>query len=94
MDDEGRPVGWLSERDLAGETVPATPRIAPDPILELDDVLRDALSDLLQSETQYAPVVDERGRVAGVLSIAIVSDFLASDDAAGLAIAPAERVGT
>jgi len=94
VDDEGRPVGWLSERDLAGETVPATPRIAPDPILELDDVLRDALSDLLQSETQYAPVVDERGRVAGVLSIAIVSDFLASDDAAGLAIPPAERVGT
>ena len=28
---EGRPVGWLSERDLARETVPATPDTAPGP---------------------------------------------------------------
>jgi osmoprotectant transport system ATP-binding protein len=93
VDDEGRPLGWLSERDLAAETVTATPDTAPDPILELDDVLRDALSDLLQSETMYGPVVDEHGRVAGVLSIAIVSDFLASDEAKELAVGPAERVG-
>jgi osmoprotectant transport system ATP-binding protein len=94
VDDEGRPLGWLSGRDLAQDRVPATPDTAPDPILELDDVMRDALSDLLQSETQYGPVVDERGRVAGVLSVAIISDFLTSDDAAELAIAPAERVHT
>ena len=48
--------------------------------------------DLLQSETQYGPVVDEHGRVAGVLSVEIISDFLASDDATELATAPAERV--
>jgi osmoprotectant transport system ATP-binding protein len=92
VDDQGRPLGWLSERDLAGETVPATPDAAPYPIVELDDVLRDALSHLLQSETLYGPVVDEHGRVAGVLSVAVISDFLASNEATELATAPAERV--
>ena len=42
----------------------------------LDDVLRDALSDLLAEEAQYGPVVDERGAVAGVLSIEILSQAL------------------
>ena len=45
-------------------------------VLELDDVLRDALSDLLADETQYGPVVDERGEVAGVLSIEILAHAL------------------
>ncbi len=92
VDAEGRPVGWLSERDLAQETVPAKPDTAPDPILELEEVLRDALSDLLRLDTQYGPVVDERGRVAGVLSVEIISHFLSSNRAAELAIGPAERV--
>jgi osmoprotectant transport system ATP-binding protein len=92
VDVDGRPVGWLSERDLAQETVPARPSTVPDPIVELDDVLRDALSDLLRSETQYGPVVDQHGRVAGVLSVEIISDFLSSDRATELATGPAERV--
>jgi osmoprotectant transport system ATP-binding protein len=93
IDDDGRPIGWLSDRDLALETVPAKPDTAPEPIIELDDVLRNALSRLLQSESLYGPVVDEHGRVAGVLSVAIVSDFLASDEAKELVTEPAERVG-
>ena len=43
------------------ETVPEQPDTSPEPILELEDVLRDALSDLLRSDTQYGPVVDGRG---------------------------------
>ena len=39
-------------------------------------MLRDALSDLLAEEAQYGPVVDERGAVAGVLSIEILSHAL------------------
>ena len=81
IDSERRPLGWLSESDLAQETVPAKPNTSPDPIVEVDDVMRDALSDLLQSETQYAPVVDARGRVAGVLSVEIISEFLISPEA-------------
>ena len=64
-DDDGRPVAW--ERDgtrLAALTV------------ERDDVLRDALSNLLRSEVEYGVVVDEHGRVSGLLSVEIIHDFL------------------
>ncbi len=43
--------------------------------------MRDALSDLLQAETRYAPVVDARGAIAGVLSVEIISEFLTSAEA-------------
>jgi osmoprotectant transport system ATP-binding protein len=81
IDAERRPLGWLSDADLRRETVPATPDTSPEPLLELDDVMRDALSDLLQAETRYAPVVDAEGRIAGVLSVEIISEFLTSDEA-------------
>jgi osmoprotectant transport system ATP-binding protein len=75
VDDRQRPVGWLSERAMAGE------RVAPEldgelAVFELDDVLRDALSDLLRQGVQYGPVVDARGAVAGVLSLEVISQFL------------------
>jgi hypothetical protein len=50
-------------------------------VLELDDVMRDALADLLQGQSQYAPVVDRRGQIAGVLSVEIIAEFLASPEA-------------
>jgi len=81
IDSQRRPLGWLSDSDLGGETVPPTPHSGPDPVLDLDDVMRDALADLLQSETQYAPVTDAQGRTAGVLSIEIISEFLGSPEA-------------
>ena len=64
VDDAGRPVRWLSGSRA-------------EPLIELDDVLRDALSEMLEEETQYAPVVDARGVVAGVLSIEIIGHTLA-----------------
>jgi osmoprotectant transport system ATP-binding protein len=79
VDAEGRPLGWLSERALTGERVTDERRSRPDPVLEMDDVLRDALSDLLAEEAQYGPVVDERGAVTGVLSIEILSHTLKGD---------------
>ena len=81
VDAEGRPLGWLSDRDLARETVPAQPDSSPHPLVELEDVLRDALSDLLQSDAQYGPVVDGHGRLAGVLSVEVIAEFLSSPDA-------------
>ena len=81
VDSERRPLGWLSECDLSGLTVPAKPDTSPDPVLDRDDVMRDALSDLLQAETHYAPVVDGEGRIDGVLSVEIISEFLTSDEA-------------
>jgi osmoprotectant transport system ATP-binding protein len=79
VDDERRPLGWLSERALAGERVEAELRSNPKPVLDIDDVLRDALADLLSEEAQYGPVVDHRGAVTGVLSIEILSHALRTD---------------
>jgi len=64
-DDDGRPVAWERDgRRLAALTV------------ERDDVLRDALSNLLRSEVEYGVVVDEHGRVSGLLGVEIIHDFL------------------
>jgi osmoprotectant transport system ATP-binding protein len=91
IDPDRRPIGWLSESDLAQATVPARPDTSPDPLLDLDDVMRDALSDLMQTETQYAPVTDADGRIAGVLSVEIISEFLTSPEAKVEEHAAAER---
>ncbi len=79
VDDEGRPLGWLSERALDGETVTDVVRSRANPLIEMEDVLRDALSHLLADEAQYGPVVDHRGVVTGVLSIEILSHALKTD---------------
>ncbi|HVY96395.1 MAG TPA: ATP-binding cassette domain-containing protein [Solirubrobacterales bacterium] len=81
VDGERRPLGWLSERDLAGDTVPARADSPLGPVLDRDDIMRDALADLLQGEAQYAPVTDHQGRIDGVLSIEIISEFLGSPEA-------------
>ncbi len=81
VNSERRPLGWLSERDLAADTVPAQPDSPLGPLLDRDDVMRDALADLLQGEAQYAAVVDHQGRIDGVLSVEIISEFLASPKA-------------
>jgi len=87
VDEDHRPVGWLADRAYAGEYVEADLRSTADPIVELDDILRDALADLLGSETRYAPVVDARGALQGVLSIEAISQGLQGADG------PAARTG-
>ncbi|MGH2938909.1 MAG: ATP-binding cassette domain-containing protein [Solirubrobacterales bacterium] len=78
VDDREHPQGWLTQRDLAGDTVPATADAPLGPVLETGDVMRDALADLLQGESMYAPVVDHNGGIVGILSVEIISEFLAS----------------
>jgi osmoprotectant transport system ATP-binding protein len=78
VDDAGRPLGWLSKRAMEGERVETDVR-SPEPVVELDDILRDALSDLLAHETQYGPVVDADRRVVGVLSVELLAHALQSD---------------
>ncbi|WP_233243946.1 ABC transporter ATP-binding protein [Paraconexibacter algicola] len=78
VDEDGRPLGWLRDAALAGDTVAAEPRSRATPVLDMDDVLRDALSDLLAHETQYGPVVDAQGGVTGVLSVEVISHALAA----------------
>jgi osmoprotectant transport system ATP-binding protein len=78
VDDADRPLGWLDAHGLSHERIRDDIRSAAVPVVELDDVLRDALSDLLAADTHYAPVVDARGRVAGVLSLEVISQALSS----------------
>jgi osmoprotectant transport system ATP-binding protein len=76
VDDNARPLGWLSERAFTGERVRKELRSPAEPIIDLDDVLRDALGHLLSYESRYAPVVDARGRMAGVLSMDVIGHAL------------------
>ncbi|MFL5878183.1 MAG: ABC transporter ATP-binding protein, partial [Solirubrobacteraceae bacterium] len=80
IDGDGKPLGWLSERDLAAERVPERADTEATPVLDQDSVLRSALAELLEEDTQYGPVVDARGRVIGVLSVELIAQFLASKD--------------
>jgi osmoprotectant transport system ATP-binding protein len=91
VDAGGRPLGWMSDRDLAQERVPDRPASKAEPVIEADYVLRDALSALLQSDTQYGPVVDQDGIVVGVLSVEMISHFLGSPAATEQATGPAEQ---
>ncbi|MBS1895208.1 MAG: ABC transporter ATP-binding protein [Actinobacteria bacterium] len=91
IDERERPRGWLTERDLAGDTVPATADAPLGPVLETGDVMRDALADLLQGESMYAPVVDHEGGIVGILSVEIISDFLGSPEAKTDEYSAAER---
>jgi osmoprotectant transport system ATP-binding protein len=91
VDGERRPLGWLSERDLARDVVPERADSPLGPVLEGDDVMRDALADLLQAQSQYAPVVDRHGRIDGVLSVEIISEFLGSPEAKSDEHAAVER---
>ena len=76
VDDRRRPLGWLSERSLSGERVEPDLRSPAEPVVELDDILRDALADMLSHATQYAPVTDANGALAGVLSLEVIGRFL------------------
>jgi osmoprotectant transport system ATP-binding protein len=50
---------------------------APEPVLAPDEVLRDALSRMIEHEVEYARVEDENGVPAGVLSVEIIAHALA-----------------
>ncbi|WP_210493291.1 ABC transporter ATP-binding protein [Patulibacter sp. SYSU D01012] len=89
IDADGRPLAWLDDDDLRGERLAdgAGSEVA---VVERDDVLRDAFSDLLQHRVQFAAVVDERGAVVGVLSADAVARELAPGPAPR---EPAEAAG-
>lgn len=93
IDGENRPLGWLSERDLLAESVPADADSAAVPILEGVMTLRDGLAALLASGSQYAAVLDRSGRLDGVLSVEIISEFLISDEAVESSTTAVERAG-
>ena len=84
VDEDDRPLGWLTERDLVKDPIMGPPDVAADPLIEREAVLRDALGFLLSSETRYGPVVDGRGHVVGVLSVEVIADFLHEEEVEGV----------
>jgi osmoprotectant transport system ATP-binding protein len=76
LDDAGRPKRWLRDRDLQGERIEDGAGTEAHPVLDLDDILRDALGDLLGVESRYAAVADADGKMAGVLSIEVIAHAL------------------
>ncbi len=84
LDAEGRPAGWLSRKELR-RPGPVGPERAfsPEPLLDGESTLRDALSAMLGSAVQEGLVVDGRGRLLGSLSIEAVSSVLRQAETVG-----------
>jgi osmoprotectant transport system ATP-binding protein len=80
VDADNKPLGWIEPDKLREGTV-TRQLVSPDPpvIVERDDVLRDALSDLLSAESHYGVVVDPYGHVEKALSIDAISHAINSD---------------
>ena len=66
-DEAGRPVAW----ERGGERHPVR-------TVRCDESLRDALSDLLASPVELGAVVDDEGRVKGVLGLEVIHELLAA----------------
>jgi osmoprotectant transport system ATP-binding protein len=77
VDEADRPLGWLWEQDLR-TSGPVGPERAssPEPLLDPDSTLREALSAMLDSAVQEAVVVDGDGKLLGTASIETVSASL------------------
>src|SRR6266536_3776941 len=81
LDAEGRPAGWLSRKELEHPGPVGTERAwSPEPLLDGDSTLRDALSAMLGSAVQEGLVVDARGKLLGSLSIEAVSSVLRQEE--------------
>src|SRR6266540_4875974 len=81
LDAEDRPVGWLWRKDLDRRgPLTAGRGSSPDPLLDGESTLRDALSAMLGSAVQEGLVVDARGKLLGSLSIEAVSSVLRQEE--------------
>src|SRR6266511_1082415 len=77
-----KPGGRLAQFDTP-MTVLEQPAGTPEPLLDRESTLRDALSAMLGSAVQEGLVVDERGRLLGSLSIEAVSSVLRQEEPVG-----------
>ena len=82
VSEDGRPDGWIEPSRLEGGSgkVSREMRSGIEPVVvELDDILRDALSDLLSAESTFGVVVDHRGGAFKALSIEAISHTINAD---------------
>ena len=79
VDAGGRPLGWLWRRGLP-DSGPIGPELAtsPEPLLDPDSTLRDALAAMLESAVQEGVVVGADGRLLGVVAVTTIAASLRS----------------
>ena len=88
VEDEGRLVGIFTERDLLNRVdysdalwshVVVRDVMTPHPmVIRPDDSLSEALRRLIQGHRRHLPIVDDRGRVTGMISIRDILSYVAS----------------
>jgi osmoprotectant transport system ATP-binding protein len=77
LDADERPVGWLGRKALERPgPLQAERATSPEPLLDGDSTLHDALSAMLGSAVQEGLVVDGSGRLVGSLSVEAISSVL------------------
>lgn len=84
VDEEGKPVGIITERDLvyvvARSLAPDTPAwmvMTENPIVIREDALiTEAMEKMRVQDIRHLPVVDTSGRLVGILSFRDVVDFV------------------
>jgi len=74
LDDQRRPVSWISARDLQRDEVPLGDiGLPPEAIVQPNATLADALNEMLKSSYGCAIVVDDAGAYLGTVDFATVS---------------------
>jgi osmoprotectant transport system ATP-binding protein len=84
LDADDHPLGWLRKQDVerAGP-VSAERSTSPDPLLEQDSTLHDALSAMLSSAVLEGVVIDDQGHLLGTLTIDAVAAVLRQEAPVG-----------
>jgi CBS domain-containing protein len=89
LDDEGRPVGILTDRDLATRVV--APGLDPNATvvrdimtkspesIDEDTPIEVAISCMRQCQCRRLPVVDEQGKLAGIITLDDIVDLLTDE---------------
>ena len=76
IDDEGKPVGWISATDQKGDQRVKDTMRTPVITTASNAVLSEALSVMLASKVKILAVVDQYNRLEGVLTFEVIQDAL------------------
>jgi osmoprotectant transport system ATP-binding protein len=76
VDERDRPVGWLARQAVGRGPVGPERASSPEPLLDPESTLRDALSAMLGSAVQEGLVVDSDGKLLGSVSVEAVGSVL------------------
>jgi osmoprotectant transport system ATP-binding protein len=83
LDAENHPIGWVDRNKLpTSGPLSADPAVPMSPLLDRETTAKDALSMLIASGVQSGIVVDRRGRIEGLITIADISEQLTTGPAA------------